>query len=153
MEVFFRSPSNPEPHQFQRTLIERISELDERGVIDSHEVTIFGGKLCRCEACASTEWTRERLAEIERWRAWAAEEGVSLCLDEHSVRNSITGEEYEFVVPPTATLVLCIEGTIGTVLPHHVDRDIVTPGEFLSAFVEGDHAQPDTATAPGEVVD
>jgi hypothetical protein len=136
VEVFFRSLSEPEPHQFQRNLLGMLERLQEAGAVDDYRISLLGGKLCCCEACVEMAATRERLAEIDQWRSWADRAGVALCLEEHSVDSSITGEQYRFVVPPTATVVCRVDGDIRSVLPHRVDGEVITPYEYLSTFPE-----------------
>ena len=153
IEVFFRSLSEPEPHQFQRELLAEIQRLQEVGAVDDHTVTLFGGKLCCCEACAETAATRDRLEEIERWRAWAADAGVSLCLEEHTVDSSLTGQQYEFVVPPTATVVCRVGGKTSAVLPHRDGGEVITPYEYLSTVSQTKGGQPIVVADAEETAD
>jgi hypothetical protein len=72
IEVFFRSLSEPEPHQFQRELLAEIERLQEAGAVDDHTVTLLGEKLCCCEACAETAATGDRLERLRTARpAWS----------------------------------------------------------------------------------
>ncbi|PSP89216.1 hypothetical protein BRC87_07795 [Halobacteriales archaeon QS_4_66_20] len=97
--------------------------------------------------------TRDRLEEIERWRAWAADASVSLCLEEHTVNSSLTDQQYEFVVPPTATVVCRVGGKTSTVLPHRDGGEVITPYEYLSTVSETRGGQPIVVADAEETAD
>jgi len=131
IEIYFRSICRPNAHEYQEELLERVRELDRQDVIDRFDVTLVGEKICSCESCRKIEKVQERLEEIEQWRQWAANNGVALSVDEKSVRSSVMGQEYEFIVLSTATLVARVGQSIRAVLPNRTGGEVVTPSEFL----------------------
>lgn len=138
IEIYFRSVSRPNAHEYQEGLLERVRELDRQDVVDEFGVTLVGEKICSCESCRKIEKVQERLEEIEQWREWAASNGVTLSIDEKSVRSSVMGREYEFIVLPTATLVARVGQSIQAVLPNRTEGEVVTPSEFLEGLRQTD---------------
>jgi len=148
VEIYLRSLSDPSPHQYQQGLLQQVEQLAQHNAIDGYRIDFVGEKLCSCEECASVQPTRSRLDRIGQWQEWAAENGVSLLLDEYSVSSSLTGEAYEFVVPPTVTLVHRVDGDIKGVYPNRAGGETQTPMAYLSASLTdvSDHStvSPDT---------
>lgn len=142
LELYVRSLVGPGNHDQQDELLAAADRLERTGVVDETRVTVLGDKLCRCGRCATTRPTRERLREIDRWRSWAESVGATLLVDEHPVRSSITGQEFRYVVPPTVTLVCCVDGEIEAVYPSRRDGSVVTPTDYLEAATDDDAELP-----------
>lgn len=138
IEIYVRSISEPSAHGYQSELLDLLRRLDQQGTIDGYDVTLMGEKICNCETCKELEPVDRRLERIREWRRWAAENGVTLLFNERTVRSSVTGDTYQFIVPPTATLVLSHDGAIESVLPNRSDGETETPGEFLCGLLQDD---------------
>lgn len=143
IEVFFRSlaPSQG-AHNARTGILQRLSEADDRNLIDGYDVNVVGEGVCLCEDCAETRIARHMYETLSTLRSGGEPDVEPVGFRERSVDSAMTGEAYSVLVPPEVTFAVYVDGTLRGVFPSTVDGHTVTVSEYLDALSTLDSRRP-----------
>ena len=123
VELYVRSLAPCETRNEQDAIVERLQDLEQRGVVDDVDLTVWGNAVCLDGATAQVgtgSQVAERIREFYRW-----------CEDEHaslepyfttSVVDSETyGDTFRRVVPPHRCLAVYEDDQLRAVYPSSVE--------------------------------
>lgn len=137
IEVFLRSFAPPiGVREQQEGVLERLSTLERRGVVEAVTVDVWGKAVCPDGHCGRTHAGEQILDRIDEFCTWAAEADVPVeaPFDECRVSSRTTDEEFSKVVLPRLCLGVYVDSDLELVLPCRFDGESVPITAFLSAL-------------------
>lgn len=104
--------------------------------IDDVAVTVWGERICRCEACLRTQTGRAMLDTVREFEEWGESYDASATSFFERVRHesSLTGETYTGIVPPRVTAALYVEDSLSGVFPVRFGETAYSVTDFSHAI-------------------
>lgn len=138
MELLLRSLAPTGLREYQESILREATELNVRGAIASHSVTVVGNRICP-DGNPKTDAERAILRKVEWIRNWAAQQEVSLepGFVERTVDSLVEGP-YTVVIPPVISLVISDEEGLWGVFPCEIRGSTVSIPECLAEFRSGE---------------
>lgn len=116
--VFFRTLTPASGAHGQRTeVLELLSAIRKRDIIDSYDVRILGGEVCLCATCQGTDPARQTLETVTELASWRDGSVTSTGFTEREVDCSITGDQYRTLVPPETAVGTYLDDSLAGVFP------------------------------------
>lgn len=136
VELFVRSLHPRGMAARQHAVVDRLSSLTERGVIDGFEVVVWGDGLALSTPSAGTEPGRRARRAYERFREWAAagDRSIADAFEPRTTRSELTGEQYHVVGFPALTLAEYVDDELQHVAPCSVGDEPRTVEDRLDAL-------------------
>jgi DNA-binding HxlR family transcriptional regulator len=150
-ELLIRTLSPPAgPHRSQEQLLQRLEALEERELVDSTAVRIWGPQIPTQGAAAETRVGRTALETIERLQQWQQESGHSIIrfFEKRTVDATMCDEYYSVIVPPSQCLLAYVEGELRSVIPCQVGSEMVSVSDFLDMIDREASDRPDEESPP-----
>jgi len=135
-DLFVRSlGSHVGSHRRQAAILERIERFEERDIIDSVQLTVWGDSVCVSECCAERPAVRATRDRVEQFNEWAQQRAsISTPFERREVRSSITDEQYAVVDLPTICLAVYVDTSLDAVVPASIDGEHRTVSWYLDWF-------------------
>jgi len=134
VDVYVRSL--PTHGSAANAVLGRLAALGRRGLVDSHDVLVWGSRAPPSPAGARTATGREIARQVGLFREWARRNDVVLApaMESRVVESTVRGAEYEEVrLPELLVAAYCGEGLVA-VCPHEQDGEVCTPRLYLDRF-------------------
>lgn len=114
----------------------RLSTLEQRGLVDSHEVLVWGDRAPTSPAAAQTATGQEVAERVALFREWARRNDVSLgpAMQSRTVDSSIREESYDEVRLPEVLVATYREEDLVAVAPHRQDEKVCSVRLYLDRF-------------------
>ena len=114
----------------------RLSTLEQRGLLDSREVLVWGDRAPPSPAAAETPSGREIAERVALFTEWARRNDVSLGPAMHSrtVESTLRDERYDEVRLPEVLLATYSGEDLVAVVPHSQDEEVCTVRLYLDRF-------------------
>lgn len=140
VDLYLRSFGNVSTQSSRDTGITRLERLRERGVVADVTVEVRGNRVIPDGATARTDEGRETLDQIERFRSWADQAGMSLesFFDAEETRSPITDEDYTTLPLPTMTLAEYQGEQLRFVAPYTDTKTPYTAADRLETLEEAE---------------
>lgn len=142
VELCVRSLSPQGASSRQEAVIDHLADLEERGVIETFSLIVWGARFAPGSAAARTATGRELERRIEAFERWVAqaEKPDELAFEHREVRSLVSDERREEIVLPVLCLVVyqdevlrCVSPWSATEMCHSIDdclEAIVRPGHI-----------------------
>lgn len=150
VEVYLRSFAPPiGARERQEEIVSKLRELEERGRLETVEVTVWGDAVCPDGCCAETHTGREILNRMKELQQWGNDEPctVERTFEEKHVTSAVTDEAFKKIIPPRITLGVYSRGDIRLVLPCRIGDETVCVNDFLEALERTEPMQQSTASS------
>lgn len=136
VELYVRSLTPRGGRDRMEELLEKLDGLKARGEIAEYSVHVWGTRIDPSSAMAETDAGQFLSGRVQRFVDWAADHGFSTgsFFEAEPIRSSITGEEYEAMTLPTATLAEYVDGELSFVTPCTNGETVYTPADRLDAL-------------------
>ena len=134
VDVYVRSL--PTHGSAANAVLGRLSALEKRGLVDAHDVLVWGGRAPPSPVSARTTTGREIARQAGLFREWARRNDVALApaMESRVVESTIREAEYEEVrLPELLVATYCGEDLVA-VCPHVQDGEVCTPRLYLDRF-------------------
>jgi len=134
VDVYVRSL--PTHGSAANAVLGRLSALEKRGLVDGHDVLVWGGRAPPSPASARTTTGREIARQVRLFREWARRNDVALApaMESRVVESAVRDAEYEEVrLPELLVAAYCGEDLVA-VCPHVQDGEVCTPRLYLDRF-------------------
>lgn len=134
VEVYVRSL--PAHGRTANAVLGRLSTLEKRGLVDTHEVLVWGDRAPTSPAAAETPTGQEIAEQVALFREWARRNDVSLgpAMHARTVESTIRDEAYDEVrLPEVLVATYCGEDLVA-VAPHRQDDRVCTVPLYLDRF-------------------
>lgn len=136
IELFVRSLTSSGIVYKQETVLDTLDRLDDRGVVDHYDVTVWGDQVVPGSIAAQTDTGEEILDAIDAFHSWAAENDVTVdrFFTDRAVTSSITGDPVTAISLPVIAMAEYEDGQLVSVTPHETEEDIQTVIDRLDAL-------------------
>ena len=134
VDVYVRSL--PTHGSAANAVLGRLSALEKRGLVDAHDVLVWGGRAPPSPVSARTTTGREIARQAGLFKEWARRNDVALApaMESRVVESTIREAEYEEVrLPELLVATYCGEDLVA-VCPHVQDDEVCTPRLYLDRF-------------------
>lgn len=138
IDVFVRSLGAPASSQStQRTVFERLDDLEDRGRIDRFTVQVWGDRLYPEERCAELPVGRFLHNKVDEFQQWAdAHQRVDLAF-ETTVRDPfVSSGTIESIKLPRICLATYVDGELSCVVPCRFEGRDLSVRRYLTALEE-----------------
>jgi len=134
VEVYVRSL--PAYGSTANAVLGQLSTLEKRGLVDTHEVLVWGDRAPTSPAAAETPTGREVAEQVALFREWARGNDVSLgpAMHARTVESTIRDEAYEEVRLPEVLVATYRNEDLVAVAPHRQDDQVCTVTLYLDRF-------------------
>lgn len=158
VEVYVRSL--PTHGSAPRAVLGRLAELEQRGLVDSHELLVWGERAPVSPEGAETATGVEIANLVATFEEWARRNGLALApaMGSRTIDSRLAGEHYEEVRLPELLVAAYHGRDLVGVAPHAQDGDVCSARCYLDRFpdptasaefvpVEGARAEMETQRA------
>lgn len=135
-DLFVRTLGAPAgSHGRQAAVLDRLDRLDQRDVVDSTRVQVWGDSICVSECCSNHPTIRSLRDRIASFRAWGQEKpDVDMGFERRTIDNSITDERFEVVDLPTMCLAVYVDSYLEGIFPVSIGEETWTVPDYLNWF-------------------
>lgn len=119
-------------------VLDRVRELERRGVVADHEFDVWGDRLRIGEDASAVERHAEALADL---RIWARERGTTLPFQVRECRSTILDEEYVALVPPHVLVAVHCEGSLVGAAPCREGDRSTSVVDLLELLADRDRSE------------
>jgi hypothetical protein len=119
VELYVRSLAPRAARDRQEEVVSQLDRIETREQIDEYEVHVWGSRVDLSSTAIETDAGRFVRERVEAFTEWTTDNGLSTepFFEEESVDCSITGESYDAVTLPKATLAEYVDGELDFVTP------------------------------------
>jgi hypothetical protein len=142
LELYVRSLAPRASHDRQEEVVTQLEQLETEGQIREYEVHVWGSRVDLSSRAAETDTGRFVRERVESFTKWTANNGLSTepFFEAESVDCSITGEEFDAVTLPKATLAEYVDGELDFVTPCTDGETVLSVTDRLRELEERNRA-------------
>lgn len=133
VKLFLSADPEPGVEATKRAVLDRITDLVDRGVIERYEVHVWGKAFRPDGPLDGTRYQRWVAGHLDDFREWAADNDASLApaFCEQHVECPLSGESYDVVSLPRVCLALYRDGDLWSLAPTRDAGGVRSPRDAL----------------------
>lgn len=138
VDLFVRSLSPIGARARPGAVIDRLERLVKADVIDAYSVCVWGKEIELSSSPVREEHTDHVVAEVESFRTWAADHGVTLDAFDQREVSTITGETHTVLTLPVMVLAEAVGAELTCVAPCTTSGGVLTVEDRLESLKSED---------------